>query len=246
MKKNNLLDFLIILLLEIAVACFPFSLFIKIDWLVLTLQILLSIGFFIFAIFYVKKRTQLEMKNEKLVIRNTLFLIPTLLVCFSNYFYLLFTKNFNGIDITYIFALEATLTVVQIVNEELVFRLILVSNLETESKLKKILISAAVFGLCHLTVFLSTFNPVDLLMILYTFALGLLLAFAYVSTKSIYPSIAIHFLFNLINGLVYDKITLKSFDMWQYILINGAVALVVGIYVAILFVLENKPQKDAQ
>lgn len=238
MKKNNLLDFLIIVLVYIALSCIPFSLMIKdekLSWLILLLQILVQAGLFVFIIFFTRFKTELDYKDGKINIVNTLLLIPALMVCFSNLTNLLIAKETIRVIVNLDFFLRILLAIFIVVNEEIVFRLILINNLEIKNKLLVILISAGVFGVCHITHFLTTFNPADLMIVLYTFLLGLLLGFTYLFANSIYPCIVIHFLFNLFQDILFPYFVLN----WVYILTTFAFVAFVAIYVVALLLFKR-------
>ena len=234
MKKNNLIDFLIIVLVYIALSCIPFGLFIDKDslsWLIITLQIAVQVLLIAFIILFTKFKTKLNYKDGKIIWINILLLAPTLIVCFSNLINLKIANlpiffN-NNLDLY----LSIGLTLLVVINEELIFRLLFINNLEIKNKLLVILLTAGVFGICHITHFFSTFNPSDLLIIVYTFLLGLLLGFAYLFSKSIYPCIAIHLLFNLFNNILFPYFSLE----WLYILVTAIIALVAGGYVLTLY-----------
>ena len=234
MKKNNLIDFLIIVLVYIALSCIPFGLFIDKDslsWLIITLQIAVQVLLLVFIILFTKFKTKLNYKDGKIIWINTLLLVPTLIVCFSNLINLKIANLPIFFDNNLDLYLSIGLTLLVVINEELIFRLLFINNLEIKNKLLVILLTAGVFGICHITHFFSTFNPSDLLIIVYTFLLGLLLGFAYLFSKSIYPCIAIHLLFNLFNNILFPYFSLE----WLYILLTAIIALVTGGYVLTLY-----------
>lgn len=67
-----------------------------------------------------------------------------------------------------------------------------------------IVISALVFGLLHILNGNALSNPVQTgLLFLYTFLMGLLLAYAFAKTRSIYAPFAIHFGWNLTQNFVF-------------------------------------------
>ena len=243
MKKNNLIDFLILVLTYIALSCFPFGLIIqdeKLSWLVLTLQIVIQIGLLVFIVLFTFFKTKLNHQDGKINVVNTILLIPTLAVCFSNFTNLLIANGSSVIPVNTDLFLSIVLTMFIVINEELLFRLILINNLEIKNKFLVILLSAGIFGICHITHFLTSFNPADLLVIVYTFLLGLLLGFAYLFTKSIYPCVVIHMLFNLLNNILFPYFVLE----WMYILITAAFVVGVGIYVTLLFIFRLNREKE--
>lgn len=243
MKKNNLIDFLILVLTYIALSCFPFGLFIKdekLSWLVLTLQIVIQIGLLVFIILFTFFKTKLNHQDGKINIINTLLLIPALAVCFSNFANLAIANQKIAIPVNTDLFLSIVLTIFIVINEELLFRLILINNLEIKNKFLVILLSAGIFGVCHITHFLTSFNAADLLVIVYTFLLGLLLGFAYLFTKSIYPCVVIHMLFNLLNNILFPYFVLE----WMYIFITSMFVAGVAIYVTLLFIFRLNREKE--
>ena len=77
MKKNNLLDFLIILLVYIGVSCIPFSAFIPEAWLVSLFQIVAQVLILGFVIIFVQTKSKLVVEKQKINWKNVLILLPT-------------------------------------------------------------------------------------------------------------------------------------------------------------------------
>lgn len=245
MKKNALLDFLIIVFVYLALSCFPFGLIIRsedLSWLIITLQIVTQIILLVFIILFTIFKTKLDHKIGKINIINTLLLIPTLVVCFSNFTNMRIATCQSSISFDTNLILNIVLTLFIVINEEIIFRLLFINNLEFKKNIYIILLTAGVFGICHLTHFFSTFDPSDLVIVLYTFLLGLLLGFAYLFSKSIIPCFVIHFLFNLLNNLIFPYFVLE----WKYILITSLFVLIVAIYVVVLFFIKSLPNKESQ
>ncbi len=245
MKKNNLIDFLILVLAYIALSCFPFGLIIRdenLSWLILVLQIVIQVGLLVFIFLFTFFKTKLNHQDGKINVLNTVLLIPTLAVCFTNFTNLRIATGESVIPVNTDLFLSILLTVFVVINEEILFRLILINNLEIKNKLLIILISAGAFGICHITHFLTSFNPIALLVIVYTFLLGLLLGFAYLFTKSLYPCVIIHLLFNSLNNILFPYFVLE----WAYILITAIFVVSVGIYVTLLFILRLNKEKEPE
>lgn len=239
MRKNKLYNFLIILFLYIGISCFPFGLILKDNFWCSLLQIFVQIAFLIISFFVVKFKTDFDISFKKINIKYLLLLIPTIIVTASNFLYFAFAKE----DIVFLydqnFYLTVILNVFVVLNEEFIFRLIFINSLENKKNLRKILISAGVFGLCHLSVFLSSFNPVDLIVPVYTFALGLLLSLIYLKTNSIVTCVVFHLLFNLINSLLFSMFISNGIgNYWMYLLANIIVMLAVVIYLGLLIILK--------
>lgn len=91
--------------------------------------------------------------------------------------------------------------------EELIFRgVLLYILLDKLGATKAILISAAAFGIYHWFSFGILGNPVQMLIVfLITGAMGMVLAFAYCKTSSLYPSIGIHLGWNLTQISVFSN-----------------------------------------
>lgn len=242
MKKNNLIDFLIILLVTIAVSSFPFSRFLNGVWLYISL-ILGQVFLFVFKTIFVCKKTNLNRKTDKINLRNTLLLIPTLLVCFSNYFYLLVLNSNVSFNFSRNIIFEIILALLVAINEEIVFRLFLINNIENKSNVFKVIISSLVFALTHLTLFFSSFNVGDLLVVAYTLPLGALLAISFILTNSIIPGVVIHFLFNTFNDTIFTCFVTTSSNMLAYILVNVFVAVFIAIYVLIILLIKFSKTK---
>ena len=99
MKRSNLLDFLIVLLVYLALSAFPFSRFIANGTVVIILQIVAQCFISTFMSFFLAKRSKLNHTLYKLNVKNTILLLPTVLVCFSNLLFMLIMNK--GINISF-------------------------------------------------------------------------------------------------------------------------------------------------
>ena len=145
MQKTRVFDFLIIVLLYIALSCFPFGLIIKdekLSWLILALEIVVQVGLFVFILLFSIFKSSLDYKNRKINVINTLLLIPTLAVCFSNLVNLRIANESIQVAANWSLFLHILLTIFVVINEEIIFRLLLINNLEFNNKLFVILLSA--------------------------------------------------------------------------------------------------------
>lgn len=235
MKKNRIYNFFIILLLYLAFSCFPFELIIKNNAnICLWIQIGVQAIFLIVTFLIVRFKTDFNIKTKKRNIRILLLLLPTIIVVGSNFTYLLFfpsdlNANFN-VDIIW----KTLLTLFVVLNEEFIFRLLFISNFDFKSNWKKILISSSLFAVCHLSTFLSTFNPYDLIVVVYTFALGILLGIIFVKTNSIELCLITHFLFNFVNSIIFEAVVPGITNIWFYLLANAIGVVIAGLYLLVL------------
>lgn len=240
MKRNNFSDICIILLLYIAVSAIPFDkIFVNLGWLTFTLQIVMQVIYLVFVWWYLKTKTELNVEVGKINVRNSLILLPTLVACFSNLIYLLVSKEIATFTFgeTQIFSI--VLLGIKALNEEIIFRLALLNNMEGESKIKNIFLSALFFSAMHIVNLVNGISLGVFLQILYTFGLGLLLGVIFYLTKSIIPCIVLHAMFNIVNSAIFGGFYIDG-NVTTYILTNLGVALFVGIYVLFILFLKSK------
>jgi len=243
MQKNKLYDFLLLFFIFLFCASFPIDLIIKNNALICNIiKVCLLAAFMVFFLLY-KKRTSLEFKQNSLDLRNFLFFLPVFLVCGSNFTNYLFGNATFSNSMNINFIVTVLLTLFTAIDEELIFRYVFQANLKSENKLVRILIAASVFGLSHITIFLSTFNPVSLVNIIYTFAVGIVLGFLFEYVKSIYICIGFHFLFNLINSNLFEVTTSSNLNLTYY-LCNIGVSAIIAIYILLIYLFVLKKQND--
>lgn len=235
MTRDKIYDILIVILSFIFVISFPWTLFIKnMPFLVISLQIIANLLFFAFLIYFIKRKSSLTIKVGKIMWMPLIFLFPSFIVCFSNYFL------FFAVDVAFnyepILWLHLLLTVTVVLNEETIFRGIIQKNLKIKNRFKRIVAASGIFAIFHIFNFFSTLNPFDLLTIVYTFGLGLLLGILFEFTNSLIPPMVCHLIFNVFND---DFINMFAFnvDITTFILINCIVTIGATIYVAIVYIL---------
>ena len=113
------------------------------------------------------------------------------------------------------------------VYEEILFRAIgLGSFISADmSPFKAIVISSIIFSFCHL-IFMKTFTPDSILLLLNSFAMGFILGYIYFKTKNIICVIAIHFVWDwaiFLNQRVADietativSVVLLAITIWYF------------------------------
>ena len=103
--------------------------------------------------------------------------------------------------------------------EELIFRgALLYIGIKKLGIKKACLISAAAFGIYHWFTFGALGNPIQMIIVfLMTGIWGLMFAYAYAKTKSLYLPIALHLGWNLMNNVVFSKGPLGN----QFLLIDS-------------------------
>ena len=242
MDRSRVLDSAILIILLIGVATFPTNLLVKDVFWYYTIEALLMLAVLVFILFYENRHPEIVPYKRSFNLTNFLWLLPVILIPFSNFFYALFFQE----TAQPMFALynipQVAFISINVVVEEYIFRRHLLGNLTHPKKIIRILISAAIFGLCHITRFLSTFNPLDLIVVVYAFGLGMVLGLIYCYTNSFVACIVLHLLFNLVNDFLFISLFGVSNILWYY-LINVIFAVIVGVYLLLvyLFVFEKKP-----
>lgn len=151
-------------------------------------------------------------------------------LCFSNYFVLLFS-NFEVYPYKGDPLVDIISIIISILIEELIFRVLLIKEIKstTSNTFLPILCSSLLFSFVHFFNYIYTFNYIYLLQVVYTFFLGLILSSSYIISKDYKVPVAIHLLFNLFNGYLFNKFIMINID-YIYIIIK----VIVGIYAIIM------------
>ena len=240
MTKNKIYDLLIIILIYIGLSCIPFNLLYISPIFVTFFQILSQIITFLLILFILRK-SPLKVSIKKTNSKNVILFIPLVIVCFSNFFCLLMPESKLILSFNFQLLLDIFLSVAIAWNEEYIFRLILIDNLDSgNDSFKNILISSAIFALCHITHFLSSFNPVALIDVIYTFGIGIVLGFIYIYSDSLIFAFIFHAIFNIINNNLSLAWIQYGDNLFLYYLINVIVALVAAVYLLIVYMIKLK------
>ena len=203
MKKTNVLDILFVALMFLFLVAFPFDLWIKSSFYLYLAETLARFIFVVFLLMYnhFKKLVTIPICNFK---KTDLLLLPLLPILFCNFYYLLEMRNGFQITLDETFFIQIFFQISVALSEELLFRSLIQNCLSLKKTLTRIFVSSLIFALFHLTYFSSSFNLISLFVPLYTFGLGFLLGFIYEwSEKNFLYICGYHFLFNLINQVLY-------------------------------------------
>lgn len=248
MEKRKFLDWLLIVFVFIFLNTFPLRDFIENTWVYFITYSAMNIAFLVFVYFFSKKRSVLQTYPFKPVKKNVLLFIPLFIVSASNFVYLSFVPSDITGSVNWTFFLYATLTVFTALKEEVIFRLLLIPNLDkVKSRFWRVIISAGIFAILHITNYLITFDPSYFVQIIYTFGLGIILGFIYEYGRSISMCIILHFLFNTINDTIFGFLAPQTSDMPVYFIANAVVALVAGLYLLIIYltiIKKENPRAD--
>lgn len=242
--KKRIYSIIYLICLILLLNSIPFNLFImdQIITFIITLSIKLFSIFYILS--YIKKDNLNKIKTNKLD-KSVFKLIPLLLLCCSNFIVVLFQNSELKTSINYFNIITGLITAVGVgIIEELLFRSqVLEEILRNKNKVSSIFYSSLIFGSVHLLNISSIASiPIVSVQVAYTFFLGIILAFIYITTKNIFIPIIFHILFNFIN----DILTIELFKLkWEltFFIINILIGLIIFTYV-ILISFINKERCD--
>ena len=238
MNRSRIIDTALLTILLIGVSTFPVNLLVHDLFWCYFIEALLMLAVLIFILFYETRHPEINPPKQRFVLFNFLLLLPSVLVAFSNFFYALIMRE-PIVDPKYWFELSdipcVCFIILNVIVEEYVFRKHLLGNLTHPKKIIRILISAGIFAVCHLTKFFSTFNPYDLISVAYSFGLGMVLGLIYCYTHSFIACIGLHLMFNLFNDFFFGHLFPVNSVLW-FILINLFLAIIVGVYLTLIYI----------
>ncbi len=237
MNKARIIDSAILTILLIGVSTFPVNLLVQDLFWYYFIEALLMLAVLIFILFFENRHPETNPPKQEFCLLNFLLLLPAALVAFSNFFYALILGEPLVMSFGWYSIPHFAFIVLNVIVEEYIFRKHLLGNLTHPKKIIRILISAGIFALCHLTIFFSTFNPFDLIVVAYAFGLGMVLGLIYCYAHSFIACIGLHLMFNLFNDFLFEHLYNVNNVIWYY-LINVIVAILVGVYLLLVYLLE--------
>lgn len=235
--KLNLIDVLIYLLLFIFVVCLPIDLLKTGIVVELIIKISVRLILLLFYFYIIHKREGNIF--YRLTFKEFILFLPFFIICFSNIFASLIDGGFNYVKTDgVVLFLGIVLCLFTALLEEIVFRFFIHSSLVEHKPIPRILLSALIFGLCHL-VNLANVRSVDallnvLLQMVYTFGLGLVLGFVFEFSHSLILVTILHFCFNLFNDVLYSFFGGYTSDI-AFILTAVVISLLVVLYTLFLY-----------
>ncbi len=243
MDKRRLYSILYLICLVLLINSLPFGLIIKDEVILFIINLIIKVVSIFYILRYIKKEGLNQLNKEKLN-KDSVKLIPLLVLCASNFFVVLFQQtslktNINMFNIITGLVISVGVGIV----EELLFRSqVLEEFLKHVSKPKALIYSSLIFGSVHLLNISSLASiPVVLVQVFYTAFLGLVLGFVYLSSKNIILPILFHILFNFINDILVVELFSMKWDV-TFFIVNLLVGLVVVLYIIIIS--KIKERKD--
>ena len=237
MNRSRIIDSVLLTVLLIGVSTFPVNLLVSDLFWYYFIEALLMLAVLLFILFYENRHPEINPPKKEFCLFNFLLLLPAVLVAFSNFFYALILGEPLVISFSWYSLPHFFFIVLNVIVEEFVFRKHLLGNLTHPKKIIRILISAAIFAACHLTLFFSTFDPSTLVVVAYAFGLGMVLGLIYCYAHSLIACIGLHLMFNIFNDFLFEHLYNVNNVLWYY-LINVIVALLVGVYLLLAYLLE--------
>lgn len=244
MEKKKIYSATLLICLFLFITSIPLERVISSSWVLFSIQIILRLGFFIFALYYIHKE-ELNTLSFHPLKSNTLLIVPFLLLCFSNYFVAL-VQNSPKVSFSNEFIIQSIfIYAFTALNEELIFRGVLFPLFKkSHTTFLSMLYSSLIFGAIHLLNINSLASiPYILIQVLYCFALGMLFSFLYMHTENILIPILFHFLFNVINDTWVSNHFDISWDIY-FFLINIGLAFIFAIYGYLIFKNDMKKQSE--
>lgn len=245
MKKTNALDILFVSFIFLFFVSFPFDLWIKSSFYLYLAETLARFIFVVFLLMYnhFKKLVTIPICHFK---KTDLLLLPLLPILFCNFYYLLEMRNGFQITLDETFFIQIVFQISVALSEELLFRSLIQNCLSLKKALTRIFVSSLIFALFHLTHFFSSFNLISLFIPLYTFGLGFLLGFIYEwSEKNFLYICGYHFLFNLINQVLYTYM-LNVGENYLFYVNAVCVGAFGAVYLIFLLFLSKRVNKSFQ
>lgn len=245
MKKTNVLDILFVSFIFLFFVSFPFDLWIKNSFYLYLAETLARFIFVVFLLMYnhFKKLVTIPICHFK---KTDILLLPLLPILFCNFYYLLEMRNGFQITLDETFFIQIVFQISVALSEELLFRSLIQNCLSLKKTLTRIFVSSLIFALFHLTYFFSSFNLISLSIPLYTFGLGFLLGFIYEwSEKNFLYICGYHFLFNLINQVLYTYM-LNVGENYLFYVNAVCVGAFGAVYLIFLLFLSKRVNKSFQ
>ena len=237
MTRNKIIDIAIVTLLYIGICTFPTNLITDNEIFYYLIEVGLMTLMILFIILYVHAHGYLKPEKQPTDFKTLLLFIPVVVVAISNFLYAWILKEPLEPVFSWASPLQILFILLLVTVEEVIFRYLMLGNITKGKPIVRIIIAAGIFALCHLTHFFSTFNPVDLVVVAYSFGLGIVFGLIYYYSHNLVACIGLHFLFNFCNDFLFVRLYSVSNMLW-YFLINGIVALVVGLYLLGLYLLK--------
>ena len=183
--------------------------------------------------------------NGSTNIKNVFLLIPLFAVAFMDLFYWgVISRSSFSVSWDALVGLKIATIIVTVLEEEVLFRLVVQKNIMLGHKIIRILVSASIFAVAHIFTILfdgyPSIYPVELLQLIVLFGIGMFLGFLYEYTNNLLVPIS----FNLIYSFCTDLLFHNSFHgvSYKYYITIGSFLLFGAAYLLIFYFLMLKKE----
>ncbi len=240
MDKKRFYSLLYLVCLVLLINSLPFSLFIESKLILFIINIIIKVISIIYILHYIKKEELNNIKKEKIG-KDSIKLLPLLLLCCSNFVVVFVQSASIKTDIDIFSIISGLIVSVGVgIIEELLFRgQVLEELLKHKNKFIALLYSSLIFGMVHLLNISLSNIPIVVAQCAYTAFLGLVLGFIYISTKNIYLPIVFHILFNFLNDILVVQLFNLKWDL-TFFLVNILIGLILSAYIYFAYIFKKK------
>ena len=218
MRNKSFWYIFIAVAIYLVLISFPTYLFTSDLYVLYGVELGLRSAYLIFIILFSIFTHLAKTYNGKTKLSNFFLLLPLFFVAFFNLFYLaVVTRSnipnpldavFNNDGNNTLIILKFVCLLIMAVEEELLFRYILLRNLKIGHKIVRILVTSAIFALCYFFKMLydarGIIVPINLLSIIVIFGIGIILGFLYEYTNNIFVPIAFSIIYAICNEMIYE------------------------------------------
>ena len=218
MRNKSFWYIFIAVAIYLVLISFPTYLFTSDLYVLYGVELGLRAAYLIFIILFSIFTHLAKTYNGKTKLSNFFLLLPLFFVAFFNLFYLaVVTRSnipnpldavFNNDGNNTLIILKFVCLLIMAVEEELLFRYILLRNLKIGHKIVRILVTSAIFALCYFFKMLydgrGVIVPINLLSIIIIFGIGIILGFLYEYTNNIFVPIAFSIIYAICNEMIYE------------------------------------------
>ena len=243
MNRIKLIDISIVTILFLGIITLPINNWIKdVKTYYLTMSVICLL-YLVFLFLYIHIHPYMKANSYRFSLRPLLILLPTFIVVISNYLYAWIINEHTVIYFPNYGYLQLIFIALAVIIEEILFRYLILSFLRPMGAFKAIIYSSLLFALFHLSHYFSSFNPVDLIKVIYSFGLGVILGALYYYSHSLIPSIVLHLSFNVLNDYLFTGLYNVNHQFWYYF-INASLGIIVAIYLILIYIFVLKKEDE--
>lgn len=245
MNKKRFWFLFLVLSVYIIVIAFPIYLITNDIYVRAIVMLSLRSAYLIFIILFSLFSKLAKTYNGTPRTRNFFLLLPIFAVAFMDLFYWgVVSKSTFSLDSGALLGLKIATIIVTVLEEEILFRLVVQKNIMLRHKIIRILISATIFALAHIfNILFDTFPviyPIELLELIVLFVIGVILGFLYEYTNNILIPISFNLIYSFCTDLLFRNLFFGA--NYKYYITIGAFLLFGIAYLHIFYFLMLKKE----